>query len=137
MSEAVREFAAKERKDCFVYPAVNKSQYVLVRMNGWPYPIHYEFRDHQTDGLFVELHLEHRRYWSSGEVIEEFGGYTLLPLGKKIIYMERRPAPHRKDSPSLSIEMGLHPCGKEAAEVMSELIDLTCDTVARRLVTPH
>jgi hypothetical protein len=137
MSEAVREFEAMERKDCFVYPAVNKPQYVLVRINGWPYPIHYEFRDHQSDGLFVELHLEDQRYRSSGEVIEEFGGYTLASGGKKIIYMERRPPPHRKDSPSLSIKMGLHPCGKETAEVMCELIELTSETVKRKLVTPH
>lgn len=62
MKDAIAEFERVKSSDCLIDHKHDKPIYTLIKIEGWPSVVHYEFRYNQSLGLFVELHIEKKDY---------------------------------------------------------------------------
>lgn len=132
MKAAISAFKQNVPFGCVLDPKLEKPIYTLVKIDRWPYPVHYEFRTND-EALCVELHIESKDYAFLGNTFHQcanelraIGGYTLE-------YHERRSGRHRKVWPSLSISLPSVTTGETAAAVMRELIHATREKVSAAL----
>lgn len=95
MRKAVEAFRYLPINGWKVEPQSNKPIYTLVRIDGWPRAVHYEFRFSKQEGLFVELHIEDRQYDFLGEVLACCRNATSAVCGREIEYYAARSAPPR------------------------------------------
>lgn len=123
MRAAIKALSQSVPEGCLIDHKEDKPIYTLVKVHGWPYDVHYEFRFSRQHGLFVECHIENKQYANLGAIFEKIADEVPEINGRRLEYYTHRDAPHRKQWPSLSIPLGPNATGEEAAETMRQLID--------------
>ena len=100
--------------------------YTLITVDGWPWKVHYEFRDNaESRELYVEFHIEDSQYEGIKETLKAIVAKVGEINGFKFDYFESRSWPNRKTRPSASITVPKDPDGRIAAATMRSLIEAT------------
>jgi hypothetical protein len=133
MENAIAEFEKIKPVDCTIDHKADKPIYTLVKVDGWPYAVHYEFRFSQKAGLFIELHAESKKYAEIAAAIQACQVLAPHIEGYLVEYRPSRSYPHPKKWPSLSISLGPQVSGYVAAQAMLKFIIATRATIARAL----
>lgn len=132
MRAAALAFENNSPAGCKLDPKRDKLIYTLVKIEGWPYAVHYEFRS--EDGqLCIELHIEHRKFSHLGDTFRLCATELQTIQGYPLEYHHRREGRHRKVWPSLSIRLPSEADGNVAASVMRDLIARTRPQIDRAL----
>lgn len=120
---------------CTVDLKADRPIYALVKIDSWPAAVHYEFRLNKSSGLFVELHVEHKKFSSLGTVLESFqrssGEIGVHPI--KYLAGVENPRQDQKRWPSLSIAVPNAASSMDAAKMMCELIEVTRSDISNAL----
>ncbi len=131
MADAIAAFR-KDTFGCTLDPKPDKPIYTLVKVLDWPSTVHYEFRS-QDELLFVELHIENRKFAFLGPTFEAFARGVSEINGYRLEYHERRVGRNRKVWPSLSVQLPEGVSGEVAASIMHRLISATKPRVSQAL----
>lgn len=136
MQAAVEAFKRELPYACTPRPQVDKPDYTLVTLDGWPRAVHYEFRDRAgSDFLYVEVHIEDPAYLCVKEALQKIAADTPTIETYALQYFDSRPWPNLKKWPSLSIAVPKDRDGEVVATVMRELIKKTRASIEAVLVT--
>jgi hypothetical protein len=132
---AVECFTKLALPGCVIDHKRDKPIYALVKIDGWPASVHYEFRFSARSGLFVELHMEHRDYAYLGQTLSALAAAIPSLAGNPVHYSGGylKPASNQKRWPSLSIALGQNAERTRAADVMRHLIEATRPQVTKAL----
>lgn len=131
MSCAVDAFNRMAPDGCRTH-RTDKPLYVHVKVEGWPYSVHYEFRQ-QDDALCIELHIEDKQYVYLGDTLRACAEHTPAIGGVPLVYLHKRIGRHRKVWPSLNLAIPPGSDSKIAAEIMLGFITATRESVTQAL----
>lgn len=114
MDEAIATFDLLQPTGCSVRRSLRQPLYTLVRIEGWPSMVHYEFRAEGDRGLCVELHVEKPELRSLGQTLKQCAGEIGSIQSFAVDYAARRIGVHRKRWPSVLIAL---PAGASGASL--------------------
>lgn len=136
MQAAVQAFERELPYTCTSHPQIDKPDYTLVTVDGWPRAVHYEFRDRAgSEVLYVEVHIENPAYLYVKEALQKIAEDTPMIETFPLQYFDSRPRPNFKKWPSLSIAVPKDGDGKVVAAVMRELIKRSRASIEAVLAT--
>jgi len=134
MTSAVKEFEKIAPESCLIEQNPKNPIYFRVKVDSWPYKIHYEFRyNNREKKLFVELHIEDDKYIYLKKIFKKCKEETPVIDGLSVEYYENRESPNFRKRPTLSIELREGTSGKISAQVMSKFIIATKEKIARAI----